>query len=127
MSGLGICPVEIALLKQLRMCACAHEDNQTGFAAVIELISQQEVAADVTFPVSIPIAAQWMIESGAEVPYVGTACPRTSWSDADREWLEARGTHVQYRASLEMDLAAVDGVRTGGYYVKNIPTVLPNN
>jgi chlorophyllide a reductase subunit Y len=42
------------------------------------------------------------------VPYVGTACPRTPWSDPDREWLEARGTRVQYRASLEMDLAAVD-------------------
>ena len=48
-----------------------------------------------------------LIESGAEVPYVGTACPRTPWSDADREWLEARGIRVQYRASLEMDLAAV--------------------
>jgi chlorophyllide a reductase subunit Y len=42
------------------------------------------------------------------VPYVGTACPRTPWSDADRHWLEARGTRVQYRASLETDLAAVD-------------------
>jgi chlorophyllide a reductase subunit Y len=41
------------------------------------------------------------------VPYVGTACPRTRWSDADREWLEARGVHVQYRASLEQDLAAL--------------------
>ena len=38
------------------MSACAHEDNQTGFAAVIKLIGQQEVSADVTFPVSIPIA-----------------------------------------------------------------------
>jgi chlorophyllide a reductase subunit Y len=27
-------------------------------------------------------------------------------SDADREWLEARGVHVQFRASLEQDLAA---------------------
>jgi chlorophyllide a reductase subunit Y len=26
---------------------------------------------------------------------------------ADREWLEARGVHVQYRASLEQDLAAM--------------------
>ena len=40
--------------------------------------------------------------------YVGTACPRTRWSDADREWLEAKGVHVQYRASLEQDLAAID-------------------
>jgi 3,8-divinyl chlorophyllide a/chlorophyllide a reductase subunit Y len=54
------------------------------------------------------LVARLLIESGAEVPYVGTACPRTVWSDPDREWLIARGVHVQYRASLEQDLAAVD-------------------
>jgi chlorophyllide a reductase subunit Y len=53
------------------------------------------------------LVARLLIESGAEVPYVGTACPRTPWSDADREWLEAKGATVQYRASLENDLAAV--------------------
>jgi chlorophyllide a reductase subunit Y len=42
---------------------------------------------------------------------VGTACPRTAWSDPDREWLEANGTHVQYRASLEQDVAAMMDVR----------------
>lgn len=54
------------------------------------------------------LVARLMIESGAEVPYVGTACPRTRWSEADRAWLEERGVKVQYRASLEQDLAAVD-------------------
>jgi 3,8-divinyl chlorophyllide a/chlorophyllide a reductase subunit Y len=54
------------------------------------------------------LVARLLIESGARVPYVGTACPRTQWSDADREWLEAKGARVQYRASLEMDLAAVN-------------------
>jgi chlorophyllide a reductase subunit Y len=53
------------------------------------------------------LVARLLSEAGAEVPYVGTACPRTEWSDADREWLEARGTHVQYRASLEQDCAAM--------------------
>ena len=53
------------------------------------------------------LVARLLIESGADVPYVGTACPRTPWSDADREWLEAKGAHVQYRASLEQDLSAV--------------------
>ncbi len=52
------------------------------------------------------LVARLLIESGAEVPYVGTACPRTPWSDADREWLEARGTEVRFRASLEDDLYA---------------------
>ena len=54
------------------------------------------------------LVARLLIESGADVPYVGTACPRTPWSDADREWLEARGARVQYRASLEQDIAAVE-------------------
>ncbi len=53
------------------------------------------------------LVARLLIEAGAEVPYVGTACPRTEWSDADREWLTARGVHVQYRASLEQDMAAM--------------------
>ncbi len=57
------------------------------------------------------LVARLLIEAGAEVPYVGTACPRTEWSDADREWLLARGTHVQYRASLEQDMAAMLDVR----------------
>ncbi|HEX8402715.1 MAG TPA: chlorophyllide a reductase subunit Y [Allosphingosinicella sp.] len=54
------------------------------------------------------LVARLLIESGADVPYVGTACPRTPWSDPDREWLEAHGARVQYRASLEQDLAAVE-------------------
>lgn len=53
------------------------------------------------------LVARLLIEAGAEVPYVGTACPRTEWSEPDRSWLTARGTHVQYRASLEQDLAAM--------------------
>ena len=57
------------------------------------------------------LVARLLIEAGAEVPYVGTACPRTEWSDPDREWLEALGVHVQYRASLEQDMAAMKDVR----------------
>ncbi|MFY9509504.1 MAG: chlorophyllide a reductase subunit Y [Rubrivivax sp.] len=53
------------------------------------------------------LVARLLVESGAELRYVGTACPRTPWSAPDREWLEARGVHVQYRASLEQDLAAL--------------------
>ena len=57
------------------------------------------------------LVARLLVEAGAEVPYVGTACPRTEWSDPDREWLLARGTHVQYRASLEQDMAAMREAR----------------
>jgi 3,8-divinyl chlorophyllide a/chlorophyllide a reductase subunit Y len=53
------------------------------------------------------LVARLLVESGADVPYVGSACPKTPWSEPDREWLEAKGVRVQYRASLEQDLAAV--------------------
>ena len=54
------------------------------------------------------LVGRLLVESGADVRYVGTACPRTPYSEPDRQWLEARGVRVQYRASLEQDLAAVD-------------------
>jgi chlorophyllide a reductase subunit Y len=53
------------------------------------------------------LVARLLVESGADLRYAGTACPRTAWSEADRQWLEAHGVHVQYRASLEQDLAAL--------------------
>ncbi|MEM9335318.1 MAG: chlorophyllide a reductase subunit Y [Pseudomonadota bacterium] len=53
------------------------------------------------------LVARMLVESGADLRYVGTACPRTKWSDGDREWLESKGVIVNYRASLEDDLAAM--------------------
>ncbi len=57
------------------------------------------------------LVARLLVESGADVRYVGTACARTAFSEIDRDWLEARGIHVQYRASLEQDLAAMHEVK----------------
>ncbi len=54
------------------------------------------------------LVGRLLVESGADLRYVGTACPRTPWSDADRQWLESKGVQVQYRASLEQDLAAIE-------------------
>ena len=54
------------------------------------------------------IVGRLLVESGADLRYVGTACPRTPYSAADCEWLQARGVEVVYRASLERDLAALD-------------------
>ena len=54
------------------------------------------------------LVARLLVESGADVPYVGTACPKTKQSDADRDWLEARGVQIKFRASLEDDLAALE-------------------
>jgi len=53
------------------------------------------------------LVARLLVESGADLRYVGTACPRTVWSADDCAWLESKGVHVQYRASLEQDLAAM--------------------
>ena len=57
------------------------------------------------------LVARLLSEAGAEIPYVGTALPRTEWSNADREWLEGQGTHVQYRASLEQDVNAMREIK----------------
>ena len=57
------------------------------------------------------LVARLLIESGANVPYVGTACPKTPWSAADTEWLEAKGVQVKFRASLEDDCAAMEAIK----------------
>jgi len=57
------------------------------------------------------LVARLLIESGAHVPYVGTACARSEWSDLDRQWLEAKGVKVKFRASLEDDLSAMEAIR----------------
>ena len=54
------------------------------------------------------IVARLLIESGANVRYVGTACAKSDWSAHDCEWLEAKGVSVKFRASLEDDLYAMD-------------------
>ncbi|MAU52623.1 MAG: chlorophyllide a reductase subunit Y [Roseovarius sp.] len=56
------------------------------------------------------LVARLLIESGAEVPYVGTACAKSPWSAADAEWLEAHGARVKFRSSLEDDCAAMEGL-----------------
>ena len=57
------------------------------------------------------LVARLLIESGARVPYVGTACAKSPWSRADADWLEAHGATIRFRASLEDDCAAVEAIR----------------
>jgi len=57
------------------------------------------------------LVARLLIESGADVPYVGTACAKSPWSEADAEWLRAKGVTVKFRASLEDDCAAMEGLK----------------
>ena len=54
------------------------------------------------------LVARLLIEAGADLRYVGTACPKTPYSDDDRAWLEARNVQINYRASLEEDIAAIE-------------------
>ncbi|MGR3490428.1 MAG: nitrogenase component 1, partial [Shimia sp.] len=57
------------------------------------------------------LVARLLIESGANVPYVGTACAKSAWSADDAAWLDAKGVKVKFRASLEDDCAALEGIR----------------
>ena len=52
------------------------------------------------------LVARLLVECGADLRYVGTACPETPWSARDKEWLRAHGVEVRFRASLEHDLEA---------------------
>jgi chlorophyllide a reductase subunit Y len=85
----------------------------SALPAIRAVMDANPIAARVTvsgYEGSELLVARLLIEAGADVPYVGTACPKTEWSEPDRAWLEARGTHVQYRASLEQDVAAMKDV-----------------
>ena len=53
------------------------------------------------------LVGRLLVESGADLRYVGSACPCTPWNEADLQWLQSKGVMVQFRASLEQDLAAV--------------------
>ncbi|MEO7939422.1 MAG: nitrogenase component 1, partial [Burkholderiaceae bacterium] len=53
------------------------------------------------------LVARLLVESGADLRYVGSACPRTPWNEDDMQWLQSKGVQVQFRATLEQDLAAV--------------------
>ncbi|NVO06524.1 MAG: chlorophyllide a reductase subunit Y, partial [Rhodoferax sp.] len=53
------------------------------------------------------LVGRLLVECGADLRYVGTACPATPWNALDAAWLVAKGVQVQFRASLEQDLAAV--------------------
>ena len=95
-------------------CGIAREKIDAAKNAVLPAIDGALKAKPITGRITLSgyegselIVARLLIESGADVRYVGTACPRTPYSEADRQWLDAKGVKVQYRASLEQDLAAM--------------------
>ena len=99
-------------------CNVAREQIDAAKNAVLPAIrgalASRPIKARITlsgYEGSELLVGRLLVESGADLRYVGTACPRTAWSAADCEWLEQRGVHVQYRASLEQDLAALQEFR----------------
>ncbi|MEM7733996.1 MAG: chlorophyllide a reductase subunit Y [Pseudomonadota bacterium] len=57
------------------------------------------------------IVARLLIESGADVRYVGSACAKSDWSADDAEWLKSKGVEVNFRASLEDDCNAMRDIK----------------
>jgi len=104
-----------AVAEAAGVCEAALDDAKAqALPAIRKAVEANPIDATVTvsgYEGSELLVARVLAEAGARVPYVGTACPRTAWSEADRQWLEARGTHVQYRAALEQDVAAMREVR----------------
>ncbi len=88
--------------------------KNAALPAIRAALAANPIAARITlsgYEGSELLVARLLIEAGAEIPYVGTACPRTEWAEADLVWLQSRGTHVQFRASLEQDICAMEDVR----------------
>jgi chlorophyllide a reductase subunit Y len=94
-------------------CGVAHEQveaaKQRFLPAIRGALAKAPIHGRITlsgYEGSELLVARLLVESGADVRYVGTACARSPWSEPDREWLAAKGVRVQFRASLEQDLAA---------------------
>jgi chlorophyllide a reductase subunit Y len=81
-----------------------------ALSAMRGLLTQARIQGRITlsgYEGSELLVARLLIECGAEVPYVGSACPASPWNAHDAAWLQAKGVQVQFRASLEQDIAAV--------------------
>jgi 3,8-divinyl chlorophyllide a/chlorophyllide a reductase subunit Y len=97
--------------------ACGIEPSKVAAAqnrflpAIKAAIADKQINGRITlsgYEGSELLVGRLLVESGADLRYVGTACPRTPWSEADRDWLESKGVRVVYRASLQQDIAAVE-------------------
>jgi chlorophyllide a reductase subunit Y len=74
------------------------------------LLMQKPISGRITlsgYEGSELLVGRLLIECGADLRYVGSACPATEWNAHDIEWLKAKGVQVQMRASLEQDLNAM--------------------
>lgn len=87
----------------------AEQARQGVVQATRAALQQQRIKGRITlsgYEGSELLVGRLLVELGADLRYVGTACPRTAFSDQDAEWLSAHNVEVRFRASLEDDLAA---------------------
>ncbi|CAA2144933.1 chlorophyllide a reductase subunit Y [Methylobacterium bullatum] len=95
-------------------CAVPRATVEAAKNRLLPMIQGALAAAPITGRITLSgyegselLVGRLLVESGADLAYVGTACPRTPYSEADRDWLESRGVMVRFRASLEDDLSAM--------------------
>lgn len=87
----------------------AHRDQMR--TAIRTALDEHPINARITlsgYEGSELLVGRLLVESGADLRYVGTACPRTKWLEEDADWLESHGVELQFRASLENDVCAVE-------------------
>jgi chlorophyllide a reductase subunit Y len=101
-----------------RACGISERVVEAAKAPVLKDIAAALKSAPITSRITLSgyegselIVGRLLKESGADLRYVGTACARSKWSEADAEWLAANGVQVQFRASLEQDIAAFEEYR----------------
>lgn len=85
--------------------------RNTFAAATAAALAQNPIKGRITlsgYEGSELLVGRLLVESGADLRYVGSACPKTVHGAEDAAWLESRGVKVQFRASLEQDLAAFE-------------------
>jgi chlorophyllide a reductase subunit Y len=78
--------------------------------AIRGVLSQQKIRGRITlsgYEGSELLVGRLLVECGADLRYVGSACPATPWNTQDADWLRCKGVQVQFRASLEDDLNAL--------------------
>jgi chlorophyllide a reductase subunit Y len=81
-----------------------------AFAAMSNMLAAKPIKGRITlsgYEGSELLVGRLLVECGADLRYVGTACPSTPWNAADAQWLKDKGVQVQFRASLEQDITAV--------------------
>ncbi|MEM0900258.1 MAG: chlorophyllide a reductase subunit Y [Pseudomonadota bacterium] len=79
--------------------------------ALTAAIAQNQIKGRITlsgYEGSELLVGRLLVEAGADLRYVGTATPCTAYSSEDADWLEAHGVEVNFRASLEEDIAAFE-------------------